>query len=231
MVIVSASMFRSTPMTWVGSSVDEVVWLPPSEPSSVPLRPRMAWWPRLSSSSNDGQTADLLEVGRIDKVHGLRGEVLVGLVTNMIEARTSVGTRFWAESEWLTVASARVHKNKWLMTFDAVADRNAAEALKGRVLHAPPLPSDAIATGEVDGVASEVVAFVHELIGLGVQDQDGVIHGEVAAVVDNPASDLLELLDGRLIPLSFYRSHDDELVVVEVPPGLLTDSESVSERD
>ncbi len=165
----------------------------------------------------------LLEVGRIDKVHGLRGEVLVGLSTNMVAARTAVGARLWAQDRWLLVRSARAHKNKWLMTFDGVDGREAAELLRGRTLTAEPLAPDSLATGTADGPASEVVAFVHELIGKRLVDQHGVDHGEVISVIDNPASDLLELGDGRLVPLSFHRGHDGETIAVDVPPGLLDD--------
>ena len=187
----------------------------------------MAWWPRLSSSNSDG--ADLLEVGRIEKVHGLRGEVVVGLVTNMVKARTTVGTEFWADGEWLTVLSARRHKTKWLMTFDGVQGRDAAERLRGKTLQAAPLPADALPDGQAEGAASEVVAFVHELIGLALVDQDGTDHGPVVSVVDNPASDLLELGDGRLVPLTFYQGHDADSVTVEVPLGLLTEIDESGE--
>ncbi|MGI9594826.1 MAG: ribosome maturation factor RimM, partial [Acidimicrobiales bacterium] len=173
----------------------------------------------------------LLEIGRIDNVHGLRGEVLVGLVTNMVDARTAAGTRLWAESEWLTVKLARRHKNKWLMTFDGVDGREEAERLRGRTLEAEPLGADVLPAGAADGPATEVVAFVHELIGKRLVDQTGVDQGEVVSVVDNPASDLLELEDGRLIPLSFYQRHDADAIIVDVPPGLLDESEAVNASD
>ena len=74
-----------------------------------------------------------------------------------------------------------------------------------------------------DRHGDEVVAFVHELIGRRIIDQDGTDHGPVTAVVDNPASDLLELGDGRLVPLTFYRGSDPEAgtIIVDVPAGLL----------
>lgn len=164
-----------------------------------------------------------MEVGRIEKVHGLRGEVVVSLVSNMVEARTAPGARFLAAGEWLTVAVARRHKNKWLIGFDGVISREGAEALRGRTLLAEPLPSSAVGDGEADGFATEVVAFVHELIGLRLVDQHGTDHGQVVSVLENPAADLLELPDGRLVPLSFYQSHDETTVLVEVPVGLLDD--------
>ena len=181
-------------------------------------------------SSSSSQPADLLEVGRIDKVHGLRGEVAVSFVTNMVAARTAAGTELWAEGERLIIGSARRHKNKWLILFEGVNSPEGAERLRGKLLAAAPLSNEALADGEAEGTASEVVAFVHELIGLRLVDQHGESHGPVVAVVDNPASDLLELEDGRLVPLSFYCDHDDATVSVDVPPGLLNDAEAVSDQ-
>lgn len=184
----------------------------------------------MSSSSNNRSAEDLLEVGRIEKAHGLRGEVFVGLVTNMVEARTKSGASFFADGEWLTVVAARPHKNKWLMTFEGYNDRDAVEQLRGKVLQAPPLDDDSLATGESGDVATEVVAFVHELIGKRLVDQNGTPHGAIVAVLENPASDLLELEDGGLVPLSFYQHHDESDVIVDVPPGLL-DGEAISDQD
>ncbi len=157
--------------------------------------------------------------------------MLVGLVTNMIAARTTAGTRLWDGEQWLTVASARRHKTKWLMTFDGVDGREAAELIRGRTLHAEPLDAASLPAGEADGLATEVVAFVHDLIGKTLVDQNGEAQGEVVAVIDNPAADLLELVDGRLVPLSFYQHHDAETVTVDVPPGLLDDREALTAAD
>ena len=162
----------------------------------------------------------LLEVGRIEKAHGLKGEVVVGFVTNMTEARTAPGSVMFADpggprsGERMEVVRARPHKDKWLVVFAGHADRNAAEQLRGTVLMAEP-------------IEDEDEVFVHELIDRRLIDQHGTDHGPVRSVIDNPAADLLELVDGRLVPLNFYVSHDDETVVVDVPDGLLDDSAEV----
>lgn len=96
------------------------------------------------------------------------------------------------------------------MTFEGYAGRDDVERLRGRTLMAAPLES-------------EDQIFVHELVGLHLVDQHGVDHGAVVAMIDNPASDLLELADGALVPLSFYVRHDATQVHVDVPPGLLDD--------
>ena len=66
--------------------------------------------------------------------------------------------------------------------------------------------------------------WLHELVGATVVDQHGTSHGTVVALLDNPASDLLELADGRLIPLVFVVDHEPGVSIqVDVPPGLLDD--------
>ena len=64
--------------------------------------------------------------------------------------------------------------------------------------------------------------WVHELVGARVIDQHGVDHGAVVSVLDNPASDLLELEDGQLVPVTFLVDHvPGRRIEVEVPVGLL----------
>ena len=53
-------------------------------------------------------------------------------------------------------------------------------------------------------------------------DQHGIDHGTVVSVLDNPASDLLELEDGQLVPLTFLVGLvPGQRVDVDVPAGLL----------
>ena len=63
--------------------------------------------------------------------------------------------------------------------------------------------------------------WVHELIGSEVLDTDGVRLGTVRAVVANPASDLLELEGGALVPLRFVVERSPGRVVLDAPPGLV----------
>jgi 16S rRNA processing protein RimM len=176
----------------------------------------------LSSSSSR------LEVGRIEKVHGLRGEVVVSLTSNMVEARTAVGSELHAGDRVLTVASARPHGLRWLIRFEGFTDRDGAEALRGQLLHGDPLPIERGDPGprtEAHDHGTEVVAFIHDLIGRRLRDQHGQDHGRITSVFDNPASDVLELEGGGLVPLTFFRGidADTEMVLVDVPEGLLDD--------
>lgn len=156
----------------------------------------------MSDPAPDG----LLEVGRVGRAHGLNGEVAVTLTSNRLE-RVEPGAVLQTERGDLTVVAARPHRERWLVTFDGVGDRDAAERLSGLVLWGEPLDD-------------EDALWVHELIGCRVRDQAGVDRGVVTEVVANPAADLLQLDDGSLVPLTFVVSLDAGVVDVDVPEGL-----------
>jgi 16S rRNA processing protein RimM len=148
----------------------------------------------------------MLEVGRIAKAHGLRGDVVVELVTDRAE-RVAVGAVLHGPGGPLTVERSTPHQGRWIVHLAGVGDRAAAEALRGTVLRAEPLEDpDAL--------------WVHELIGADVVDADGARRGKVVSVVANPASDLLELDDGSLVPVRFVTGHGAGVIRVETPPGL-----------
>jgi 16S rRNA processing protein RimM len=149
----------------------------------------------------------MLEVGRVVKPHGLRGEVIVELVTNRTE-RLAPGTELATDDGSLRVEWATSHQGRWIVQFEGVAGRDAAEALRGTVLSAEPLEdADAL--------------WVHELVGSRVEGTDGTDYGVVTAVEANPASDLLVLDGGGLVPLRFVVDHEPGRVVVDPPAGLL----------
>jgi 16S rRNA processing protein RimM len=148
-----------------------------------------------------------LEVGRIGRAHGLRGEVHVTLTSDRAE-RLAPGSALATRARTLVVRTARPHQLRWLVQFDGVDDRSAAEQLQGEKLYADALPSE----------GDEL--WVHELIGATVRDRDGTPLGTVEAIEANPASDLLVLDGDRLIPLVFVVTHEPGSVTVDVPDGL-----------
>jgi 16S rRNA processing protein RimM len=111
-------------------------------------------------------------------------------------------------------------KGAVLVRIEGIADRDAAEALKGVRLYVPrsSLP------------APDEEEFYHaDLIGLSVVDAEGAELGRVRAVQDYGAGDLLEvdLATGRPAMLPFTRAVVPEVdlaagrIVVVPPPGLL----------
>lgn len=151
----------------------------------------------------------LLEVGRIDKAQGLRGEVVVTLTTTET-TRIDPGSELLAADRLVVVAASRPHQHRWVVRFEGVETREQAEMLARAVLRA-----EAPAETDPDEL------WVHELIGAAVVEPDGTDRGVVEAVQDNPASDLLVLDTGALVPLRFLVGRDDEgRLVVDVPAGL-----------
>jgi 16S rRNA processing protein RimM len=151
----------------------------------------------------------LLDVGRIDRPHGIRGEVLVSLTTDRAE-RVRPGAVLHADRGALTVESSRPHQHRYIVQFDGVVGREAAEALHGQVLRAEPLEDpDAL--------------WVHDLVGAEVETPDGRAWGRVVSVLANPAHDILELESGVLVPVVFLvdDSQLPERLVVDPPAGLL----------
>jgi 16S rRNA processing protein RimM len=153
----------------------------------------------------------LLDVGRILKPHGLRGEVVVALVTNRRE-RLAAGAVLHVASGTIVVRHSRPFEatgdGKWIVAFEGVSDREAADTLRGLVLQAPPLEDpDAL--------------WAHELIGSVVASESGELLGRVRAIESNPASDLLVLESGGLIPLRFVTRCGAGRVTVDIPLGLL----------
>jgi 16S rRNA processing protein RimM len=75
-----------------------------------------------------------LEVGRIIKAHGLRGQVLVDLSSDRVE-RLSAGNTLLSDRGPLVVVAAAVHqKTRFIVTFDRITTREEAEHWRGVVL-------------------------------------------------------------------------------------------------
>jgi 16S rRNA processing protein RimM len=154
-------------------------------------------------------TTELLKIGRVTKAHGLRGEVVVQLWTDLTE-RLDPGSVLTTPRGTLTVEVARPFQDRWIVQFEGIVDRSQAERMRGIELEAPAI--------DVPGKL-----WVHELVGVTVFDIDGTELGSVTAVEANPASDLLVLEGGGLIPLNFVTESDVAAgrLVVDIPEGLL----------
>lgn len=178
----------------------------------------------------------LLEVGRVAKSHGLRGDLIVRLTTDRTQERAAPGAVFCIPgpgltradgqldcSQQLVVRTAKPYQKGWLMSFVGIDSRESADEYRGTLLFAEPL-----------GGLDDSVVFVHDLIGRRLIDQHGTDHGAILSVIDNPASDLLELADDVLVPLNFLVETSEMQVVVDVPDGLLgpdTDTDTDTEPD
>jgi 16S rRNA processing protein RimM len=154
---------------------------------------------------------EALDVGRIGRAHGVRGEVAVTFTSNRPERHAVGAVLRLRDGRELVIAASRPHQGRQLVRFEGIDDRAAAEALLGMVLTGVPLDADVLDEGE---------HWVHELIGARVTTSAGDDVGRVVAVEANPAHDQLVLDSGALVPMVFVTAHDGDTVVVDVPDGL-----------
>ena len=124
-------------------------------------------------------------LGRIAGAHGIRGEVLIKTFTEAPENIGAYGPLSDASgTRTFKIKSVRATPKGVVARLAGVDDRNAAEALKGIELYVERARLPAAAEGE----------FYHaDLIGLTAVDGDGKPIGEIVAVQNFGAGDLLEI--------------------------------------
>ncbi len=164
---------------------------------------------RLQPVVGHGGVVVLLEVGRITKPHGVRGEVLVALSSERT-SRLDPGAVLSTDRGELTVVASSPHQDRWIVQFEGLEDRDQAAGWRGVVLRAE-------AVDDEDG--DEL--WVHELVGATVALADGSEVGTVVEVQANPASDLLVLDTGALVPVAFVTGQEPGRVTIDPPEGLL----------
>jgi 16S rRNA processing protein RimM len=164
--------------------------------------------------------SDLRVVGRVVKVHGLRGELVVEPSTDDVETRFAPGARLrLPDGGFLTVLGARWHSGRLLLAAEEVTDRDAAERLRRAVLSAPPS----------DTAPEDPEEFHdHQLEGLRVELADGTVIGTVSAVDHGAGGDLLVVdRDGGELLVPFVHAIVPTVdvaggrVVLDPPDGLL----------
>ena len=188
----------------------------------VSLRPR----PVNKISRNDPvEKKKYLLVGEVIKPHGIRGEVGVRSLTGRPDVRFSPRSELYLGTDenslrQVVVASSRPFKQGFLIRFEEVEDRNEAEKLRGCRLY---VPEDLALEPE------EGVYFQHQLIGLTLEDESGSELGRVAAVLELPTYEMLEV--SREGKKNYYVPLVEEIVLevdleagrlrVSLPEGLM----------
>jgi len=148
-----------------------------------------------------------LEVGRIVKAHGLRGQVQVDLWSDRIE-RVAAGATLFTDRGPLQVLASIAHQARFIVTFEGIDSREEADRWRGVLLSAPR-------------IEDQSVIWIDQLFGAEVVDVSGVTRGVVVDVEANPASDLMVLDTGALVPLTFVTDLEpNRRVTIDGPEGL-----------
>ncbi|MGD1173539.1 ribosome maturation factor RimM [Mycobacterium seoulense] len=168
-----------------------------------------------------------LTVGRVAKAHGIAGEVVVEIRTDDPGARFAPGntlrgkvSRGGGERDFV-VESAREHGGRLLVRLAGVADRDAADALRGTVF--------VVDSEDLPPIDEPDTYYDHQLEGLHVRTTAGQDVGVVAEVLHTAGGELLAVRrgDGGEVLVPFVGaivtsvSLDDAAVEIDPPEGLL----------
>lgn len=167
-----------------------------------------------------------LTVGRVAKPHGVTGELVVEVRTDDPEMRFAPGAVLRAKGSDhgernYVVEAVRPHGSRLLVRLAGVADRVAADALRGDwfVIDSEDLPP----------IDEPDTYYDHQLEGLRVQTTTGRDIGTIAEVLHTAAGELLavnrdqagELLVPFVSAIVTSVSLDSGIVEIEPPDGLL----------
>ena len=183
-----------------------------------------------ASAKGNAATEERVRVAAVAAAHGVRGLLRLKPFTAAPEDCTAYGPLSNADgSRIFKFEKLGMHKGQVLVRMEGIADRTAAEALRGVRLY---VPRDALPATE-----DEDEFYYADLVGLTAELADGTEIGKVRAVFDFGAGESLELTGtgGKPLLVPFTREAVPVIdiaggkVVVEPPPGLLDDPSSEEE--
>ena len=125
-------------------------------------------------------------LGHITGAHGLKGEVCIRTHTQDPEAIAAYGPLEDDEgARTFTLTSARAAKDGAVARIEGINTREEAEALKGTALH--------VARAALPEMTEESTFYHADLVGLVAINAEGAALGQIVAVQNYGAGDLLEI--------------------------------------
>jgi 16S rRNA processing protein RimM len=140
-------------------------------------------------------------VGRVRRAHGIRGELVVESLTDAPDAIFAPGRRVFAGTREgdlapgqpeMKILRSSPFKGGWIVAFDGIGDRTAAETWRDRTLL---LPEDEVEPPSEDEI------FIHDLVGMRVLRVSGEELGEVSEVFELPQGLVIEVQRERAKPV------------------------------
>ncbi|MCM3386728.1 ribosome maturation factor RimM [Ureibacillus chungkukjangi] len=131
-------------------------------------------------------------VGRIVNTHGIRGEVRVLSTTDFEDVRFAIGNKLAVFKKddkkpiWVTIESARRHKNFILLTFEGYNNINFVEPFKEGLLKVSKDQLD-------EDVLEENEYYYFEIIGCEVFSEEGEQIGTITEILETGANDVWEV--------------------------------------
>ncbi len=174
-------------------------------------------------------SAELIAVGRVRRAHGVRGELVVEILTDAPGAVFAPGRRVFMGTERgmrapgnreLHVVRASKFKDGLIVAFKELASRNEAEVWRDRLLLVP--------ADELEPPAEHEL-YIHDLVGMRVVLPSGTDVGEISEVFELPQGLVLDVrrTGGGTVMIPFHGSavsfvdRDRRIVHIDPPEGLL----------
>lgn len=165
-----------------------------------------------SSDKSDPKARVLL--GTIASAHGIRGEVVLRTYTGDPEAIAGYGPLSDSDGRRnFKIKSARLTPKGVIARLDGIADRNAAEALRGVDLY--------VARARLPKPADKEYYYA-DLIGLSARNEGGEEIGWIVNVVNFGAGDLLEIRFNDTKQTDYVPFTDACVPNVDVGAGFVT---------
>ena len=178
-----------------------------------------------AGSPGSGEPAFLV-IGKLRRPHGVKGEILMEVVTDFPERIRPGVTVFVGEAHRsLVVRSCRSHAEGMLIAFEGVLQPESAGELRNALVQVPRQDRPNLPEGDF---------YHHQILGLSVENQTGDRLGVVTAILETGANDVfaVSMEDGReiLIPYTddIVRSilPEQSKMVVQLLPGLMPEMSS-----
>lgn len=162
-----------------------------------------------------------LAVGKIRRPHGVRGEVLLELITDYPE-RVRPKTNIYLGEKYtpMVLRSVRTHNDGLLLGIEGINTPEDAGKYRNWIVYASAKGLPALKEGEY---------YFHELIGMRVIDEDGTELGELTAILETGANDVYvvtaatgtEILLPAIAEVVLSVDVREQLMHVHLLPGLL----------
>ncbi|MBN1266846.1 MAG: 16S rRNA processing protein RimM [Anaerolineales bacterium] len=168
-----------------------------------------------------------LEVGRIVRPHGIRGQVILASDSQFLTSLPP-GTTIYVGSDFepLIVETIRRHQDRYLLLLQSITTREEAETLRNKAVF--------LDMSELPDLAEDEY-YYWQLIGLRVEDTQNRTLGTLKEILETGANDvyILESSSGSEILIPAIKDVikkidlDQGLIQIDILPGLLPDPDKL----
>lgn len=164
--------------------------------------------------------AEFVAVGRVVRPHGVRGNLLVEAISDLIHSLEQGVEVHLGDSERKTrVKYLRSHQNRYLLAVEGVHDRSEAEQYRG---------AEVLLSGQKTEDLPEGTYYHWQIVGLNVISDEGESLGTISRILETGANDvyvvekegakelLLPAIDSVIVEVDL----EQETLVVRLLPGL-----------